>query len=224
MQQMMLMMQQQMQMQNQQQQQQLMFAQNSRIAEERAREREQQERERAREWEQQDREQARALEFERLKLLTAAAEQAQKNSPKKDDSDEEEAIVKTGSLKKLDGVQFKNPAIRAGNWLVRATSTIAGMSNGAEGWFKEVQSVAETAYQHFQRATPIDRLSIQPTVLENSKRFTRLRAKVSELLLDALDQEMQDELIGTRKQHPVQIILHVLKRYGPGSSAERQQL
>jgi len=171
-------------------QQQLVIAQNQRAAEDRARVAEERNRDRDRE-----------LELERVRLL---AEAVRPRSPDPVVLEKTEVVRASKSeAAKLAAPEEPKAAVRAGNWLARLEVTISEQSDSASVWWNEVMESSRVAYTAYQKALPLDKLSIEPEIRDSGSRWTRLRARTTEILLEALPESIATELIATRRLHRV---------------------
>ena len=193
-------------------QQQIVITQNQRLVEDRARAAEERNRDLDRE-----------LERDRLRLLTEAV-----SKPRATEEGvlEKTEVVRTAKVDamKLAGPEEPKAAVRAGNWLARLEVTMSELSDSASVWWKEVVGTATTAYKAYQKASPLERLEIKPEIRDEGPRWVRLRARSTEILLDAIPESISAELVSTRKLHPSQIIYRIMQLYSPGGPTERAQL
>jgi hypothetical protein len=178
--------------------------------------------ERRRKDEERQRDADREVEYERVRVMSEVVDAAKK---KKEPDTEKVEMTRTtkGEVMKLLPPSEPKPAVRAGNWLARLNVTIGEQSDTASVWFEEIREAAEEAYGKYQKAIPLDRLDIEPRLEDNAK-WARLRARVTDMLLESLPQTITDELIATRRLHPTSILFRVLVLYAPGGVAERSQL
>ena len=177
--------------------------------------------ERRRHDEERQRDLDREVEYERVRVMSEAVDAAKKKEPTTERV-ETTRTTKNDVMKLLPPSEPK-PAVRAGNWLARLDITIGEQSDTASEWFREIKAAAEEAYGRYQKAVPLDRLDIEPVLEENGK-WGRLRARVTDMLLEALPTAISEELVATRRLHPTSILFRVLVLYAPGGTAERAQL
>ena len=79
---------------------------------------------------------------------------------------------------KLESATVAEPATRCGSWLVRIGVCVADVSDSSGVWWKDViVPAAMSAYQEYTAATAIVRLGVKVKVLEDSMKYTRVRAK-----------------------------------------------
>jgi hypothetical protein len=178
--------------------------------------------ERRREQEERQRDADREVEYERVRVLAEVVDTAKHRKDPEVGKIEVIRTTKSEVMKLLPPSEPK-PAVRAGNWLARLDVTIGEQSDTAGTWFKEIRSAAEEAYSRYQKAIPLDRLEVEPK-LEDSDKWARLRARVTDMLLESLPAVIAEELVSTRKLHPTSILFRVLVLYAPGGVAERSQL
>ena len=75
------------------------------------------------------------------------------------------------------------------------------LSQGSVKQWREITRNAEEACLKYMRSAPLRKLEVVP-VMEDRKKFVRLRAKATALLLDAISKMLADELVSSRKIHP----------------------
>jgi len=116
-----------------------------------------------------------------------------------------------------------DPAMECGDWTARNGVTMMGLSRSSAEWWEEIKAEAEEAYQRYMVATPIKKLEVEP-FLEDRKKYIRLRAKATLLLLEAIPKTLSDELVSSRGIHPTQILFGVMTKFQPRGLEERCQL
>ncbi|CAE6949120.1 GIP [Symbiodinium sp. CCMP2592] len=117
------------------------------------------------------------------------------------------------------GVEFSD-------WLYVAEQIIGSLSDSSTRWFADTLKCAKEAYAKHQLATPMERLSISPTIPPElaEARWSRLERKVMTMLLTAMPQAIKEDPVTHRVGTVAGILyrLHVL--YAPGGSAERSAI
>ena len=119
------------------------------------------------------------------------------------------------TLPVLKDVTEPQPALRAGDWLTELMPLISDVSEGASTWCTESLQQAQEAYSRWLAASPLDKMSVQPHTMVES-RYKRLEARVLTMLLAAVPAMVKQEAISTRELTCVQLIYKVLKQYQPG--------
>jgi hypothetical protein len=140
-----------------------------------------------------------------------------------DAEDKVEVVKSTAALPKLESAAVAEPAIRCGDWLVRATMIIGSYSETASVWWQHVRERAQEAYDEWLAKDPMDRAAVQVQELA-WHRYSQLSIRVATALLDAIPDEFQRELISTRQIDAVTILFRLLVVYQPGGQEERQKI
>ena len=109
------------------------------------------------------------------------------------------------------------------DWLSELEQAVGGLSDKASVWFAACLSVARQAYATYSSASPIARLSLQPTIPDELKdpKWGRLERRVMTLLLGAMKRPAKDDAVTHRILDVPSLLyrLHVL--YQPGGISER---
>ena len=115
---------------------------------------------------------------------------------RKEETEGSETVKGDRALQKLEAPsQAKDPATRFTDWMVRVGLEIANLSSGAKGWWDEIVESAENTYRIYLSSDTLSRPAVEITSLEDRIRFQRLRAKVTSLLLEAVDENTSQDLI-----------------------------
>ena len=109
------------------------------------------------------------------------------------DGDASPEAVKPGtlSLPTLKQVDSASAAVELQDWMEMIAPAMADLSNSSAQWWSKVRTLAEESYALWSKATPLQRLSIQPamgTDLETGK-WTRVNARGASMLMSELDSQ-----------------------------------
>ena len=86
------------------------------------------------------------------------------------------------------------------DWLEVIAPAMAEISNSSSEWWKGIRQATDETYAQWARATPMQRLGIQPPSnpkLEEGK-FTRINARAASMLMAALDPSISTEMVARR--------------------------
>ena len=87
--------------------------------------------------------------------------------------DKVEVVKTAAALPKLEAATVAEPAVRCGDWLVRATMVIGSYSETASVWWSHVREKAQDAYDEWLASEPLERAVV--TVPEIAwHRYTQL--------------------------------------------------
>jgi hypothetical protein len=140
-----------------------------------------------------------------------------------DAEDKVEVVKTTAALPKLEAATVAEPAVRCGDWLVRATMVIGSYSETASVWWSHVREKAQEAYDTWLASEPLERASVTVQQIE-WHRYTQLAIRVATVMLDAIPEELQRELITTRQLDAATILFRLMIVYQPGGQEERQKI
>ena len=135
---------------------------------------------------------------------------------------EAEALKGNMELPQLPDLSGES-AMEFSDWLYVAEQIVGSMSDSSTRWFAETLKCAKEAYYRHQLATPMERLTILPTVPSElaEPRWSRLERKVMTMLLTAMPKPIREDAVTHRVGTVAGVLfrLHVL--YQPGGVAER---
>ena len=115
-----------------------------------------------------------------------------------------------------------NAALEAGDWLAQLRPLIGDVSMAATRWWDDLMAVTNLAYNRWLSLGPLERLQVRaPTMEETSGRNVRLDQRVTMMLVNAIPQELKNELIATRELYTAGVVFKVLRTYQPGGLAEK---
>ena len=104
-----------------------------------------------------------------------------------------------------------------------AEQTIGSLSDSAATWFNKTVLCVREAYGRHQVATPLERLTVTPTIPADllDPRWSRLERRVMAMLLAAMPKQIREDAVKHRVATVAATLfrLHVL--YAPGGVAER---
>ena len=112
------------------------------------------------------------------------------------------------------------------DWLEVTSAAMNDISDNSAVWWREVTGVVDQAYQRWLASTPLERLGIQPKGEELSQgRWTRLNARVSTMVLNAMTSEQRVDMISHRiSTSTVRMLFRLHTMFEPGGSNERQDV
>jgi TolA-binding protein len=99
-----------------------------------------------------------------------------------DAEDKVEVVKTTAALPKLEAATVAEPAVRCGDWLVRATMVIGSYSETASVWWSHVREKAQEAYDAWLASEPLERASVTVEQVE-WHRYTQLAIRVQRFCL-----------------------------------------
>ena len=157
-----------------------------------------------------------------LDLLVQGMRQLQQVYLDKKGSAETETMKGSLELQALPDL-LGETGVEFSDWLYVAEQTVGSLSDSAASWFEKTLKCAKEAYQKHQLATPMERLSIAPTLTAELRdhKWNRLERRVMTMLLSAMPRAVRDDAVTHRVATVAGALfrLHVL--YAPGGVAER---
>ena len=145
---------------------------------------------------------------------------------KKTEGTEPEA-VKPGvtSLPELRAPDPETSPVEVQDWLQLLQAPMADLSDSSHDWWTKVQALAQSGYEQWANATPLERLAMKAPMdrkLEEGK-FARLNSRAASMILASLDPTVRADLVMRRStQSTTQIIYRVLTLYQPGGETEKR--
>ena len=118
-------------------------------------------------------------------------------------------------------------ALEFQDWMELTASAMADISEQSGQWWVMVQKLVSETYSRWLRATPLERLQIEPTNSEPlcSGRWIRVNARVSAMLLSAMEEELRRDIISQRlSQDTPRILFRLHTLFQPGGGAERHEM
>ena len=109
------------------------------------------------------------------------------------------------------------------DWLYELEQAVGGLSDKASMWFTACLEVARQAYVQYTMASPLTRLSLQPTIPEELKdqKWARLERRVMTLLLGAMKRPAKEDAITHRIADVPSLLYRLHALYQPGGVSER---
>jgi hypothetical protein len=116
-----------------------------------------------------------------------AVSMANKTTEEKPARSTVETVKGTTVLPKLTPPsQEPDPGVRCGVWLVKVSIFVADLSDTGTKWWRDVSDVAKVTYDRYLEATPMERLIIKVENVEDDDKYSRVKARVTTMLLDAM--------------------------------------
>ncbi|CAE7919128.1 unnamed protein product [Symbiodinium necroappetens] len=159
-----------------------------------------------------------------LHLLVQGMRQLQQLQISKKDTSEAETMK--GNIELPPMPELGDAAVEFNDWLYVAEQMLGALTDSASTWLSESLRCAREAYDRYQRASAMDRLTIVPvlTATLRDKKWYRLERRVLTLLLSAMPRGVKEDTITHRVENVTSVLyrLHVL--YQPGGTAERSAI
>lgn len=128
------------------------------------------------------------------------------------------------TLPKLCEPMEANAALEAGDWLTKLQPLVADVSSAAGDWWREVQRVTMAKYEQWLVAGPLQKLKIEPPNAEKMPQgYDRLERRLTNMLMLAIPESLQADLVASRELRPQAILFKVLKTFQPGGLNERSE-
>ena len=159
-------------------------------------------------------------------LLVGGINQLQAAMLKQYDGDASPEAVKPGttSLPSLKPINTATSSVDLQDWLEVIAPAMADISNSSSEWWKGIRQAADDVYAQWARATPMQRLGIQPPSnpkLEEGK-FTRINARAASMLMAALDPSISTEMVARRLTRSCTgLVFRLMTLYQPGGEQEK---
>ncbi|CAE7215721.1 GIP, partial [Symbiodinium necroappetens] len=159
-----------------------------------------------------------------LHLLVQGMRQLQQLQISKKDTPETETMK--GNIELPPMPELGDAAVEFNDWLYVAEQMLGALTDSASVWLSESLRCAREAYDRYQRASAMDRLTITPALTATllDKRWYRLERRVLTLLLAAMPKGVKEDTITHRVENVTSVLyrLHVL--YQPGGAVERTSI
>ena len=137
------------------------------------------------------------------------------------DGDASPEAVKPGTS--LKPINSATSSVDLQDWLEVIAPAMADLSNSSE-WWKGIRQAADETYAQWARATPMQRLGIQPPSnpkLEEGK-FTRINARAASMLMAALDPSISTEMLARRLTRSCTgLVFRLMTFYQAGGEQEK---
>ena len=113
-----------------------------------------------------------------------------------------------------------------GDWLHLCGPTMRDLSNVAGRWWELTTREAKAYYMRWKDATPLQRVQIVPKLPDELllPSYVRTEQRGAHLLLKAVSQEQQQELVIDRDLTSTAILYHLYIRHQPGGPGEKAVL
>ncbi|CAL1136815.1 unnamed protein product [Cladocopium goreaui] len=140
--------------------------------------------------------------------------------------DEIEVVRYVADLPKLAEWNPETAPIDFGDWVICLHPHMADLSSTSEMWWDLTLSTARTWYDHHMKLSPIERLTStpRPTPELQQKKWSRLERRASSLLLNALPQTMNEEVIAAKSITALGILSRAMLQFQPGGLTERSAI
>ena len=171
--------------------------------------------------------QATAQGSDPLSILVGGITQLQAAMMKQYDGGElSPEAVKPGTLAlpPLKGIDPLTASIDVQDWLEVITSAMSDLSNSSGQWWLQVKALASTTYDLWSRATPLERLTVQPPVETDLERgrWARVNARAASMVMSALDGAVSSEMVARRlTQSTPGLVFRLMTLYQPGGEKEK---
>ena len=130
-------------------------------------------------------------------------------------------------LPKLQAPELTTSAVNCGNWLAQVRQVLVGLSPSASVWWLAVESAAQSQYQRWLRADPLDRLLLDPSGVYadfSMDRYQRVESRAVSLILAAIPGHIRDGAVSNRWLNTSSLIFRIMCLYQPGGASERSML
>ena len=130
-------------------------------------------------------------------------------------------------IPKLAAPELATSAVNCGNWLAQVRQVFVGLSPSASVWWLAVEGAAQTQYQSYLRADPLDRLLLEPSGVSaefSVERYQRVESRAVSLILAAIPGHTRDEAVSNRWLSTSSLIFRIMCLYQPGGASERSML
>ena len=110
------------------------------------------------------------------------------------------------------------------DWLELVAAPMSDLSNTSSVWWARVRELANETYKRWTKASPIERLNIQPPVSSELEggRWARVNARASSMIMSALDSSVASEIVARRlTQSTPALLFRLMTLYQPGGEYEK---
>ena len=148
--------------------------------------------------------------------------QAQLLDVKKDSSLE---VVRGGAseLPRLPEWKAETAPLDLTDWLLTIGPAMGDLSNGSQQWWEATLAAARDWYTKHQEKPPLEKVTHKPEVpLElREPRFQRLEKRATALLMAAIPQTQQEEVIAGKEVSTLAVLSRLMTSYQPGGLSEK---
>ncbi|CAE7357873.1 unnamed protein product, partial [Symbiodinium sp. CCMP2456] len=130
----------------------------------------------------------------------------------------------TSTLPALPPVDPRSSAVDMMDWLEMITTPMQDLSDGSAEWWRRVRTAASEAYNTWAKASPVEKLVIQPPHEEEleSGKWSRLNSRAASMILLALHDSVRQEMVQRRSTGSTcALIFRLLTIYQPGGQQEK---
>ena len=137
-------------------------------------------------------------------------------------------VVRSGAqeLPPLPGWSPNQSPLQLSDWLLLIEPVVSDLTATAETWWKTLLKEAEGWYQSHMKMSPLERLQhghgTPPSLMQ--EKWQRLERRMSTMMLQAMPEQVREELVSTRRMSVFSIITHLYVIYCPGGISEKQNL
>ena len=137
-------------------------------------------------------------------------------------------IVRTGPVE-LPSLPLWNATqspLQLSDRLLLIEPIVADLSASADVWWKTVAQESEVWYQAHMLLSPLERLQHghEVPLALNQTRWQRLERRVSTMMLQAVPDQIKEELVSSRRMSVFAIVTHLYVADCPGGISEKQNL
>jgi len=123
----------------------------------------------------------------------------EKEGGEEDKDERTESAKSTVSFPVLEPVEKGNdPAMRCGDWLTTVATKAATFGNSAAEYWTTVVKDAEDLYHQYVKASPLEKLEIKFTKLNEEVKMKRIRAEFTSKLLESIPEDIKRKVFRRR--------------------------
>ncbi|CAE7495091.1 RE2 [Symbiodinium sp. CCMP2592] len=156
-----------------------------------------------------------------VQLQAAMLKQLDKHA----DGERSPETVKPGTqaLPPLKEVTAETACVDIMDWLEMIDGPMSDLSDSSATWWRKVMMEANRAYGVWSLASPMDKLSVEPSVLDlEDGKVTRLNSRAAAMIVNALHEGVRQEVVARRLAgSTVRLVFRLLTLYQPGGEDEK---
>ena len=134
-------------------------------------------------------------------------------------------VVKSGiaELPRLQEWKPDTAPLDLTDWLLSIEPAMGDLSDGSQQWWDGMLCAARSWYSMHLEKTPLERVGHRPEVPPELKepRYQRLEKRVAALLMSAIPQSQQEEVIAGKEITTISILGKLMLSYQPGGLTEK---
>ena len=132
--------------------------------------------------------------------------------------------MRSVDLPALPPASGDSAALMFGDWLTMITPLMRDIAGSSRGWWETVVTQAETAYNQWLVASPLEKLRLKPSMAGAGWYKDRVEQRGLSMLLASVPESIRKELVSSRRMTSTEVVFRLFQVYQPGGASERANL